>query len=132
MSDVKISRALLGVSDKEGLAGLAAALVRHGVELLSTGGTKAALEHEGFRVKAGGGFTGFSEILDGRVKPLHPKIHGGILARRDMSAHRREMAEHHLDPIDLVVVNFYPFERVVENPATNLETAVENIDIGGP
>ncbi len=132
MSDVKISRALLGVADKEGLAELAAALIRHGVELLSTGGTKAALDHDGFRVKAVGEFTGFPEILDGRVKTLHPRIHGGILARRDMSAHRREMAEHHLDPIDLVVVNFYPFERVVENPETSLEVAVENIDIGGP
>ncbi len=79
-----------------------------------------------------GEFTGFPEILDGRVKTLHPRIHGGILARRDMSAHRREMAEHHLEPIDLVVVNFYPFERVVENPDTSLEVAVENIDIGGP
>jgi phosphoribosylaminoimidazolecarboxamide formyltransferase / IMP cyclohydrolase len=132
MSDVKITRALLGVSDKAGLSDLAAALVRHGAELLSTGGTKAALERDGFKVKAVSDFTGFPEILGGRVKTLHPRIHGGILARRDMSAHRREMAENHLDPIDLVVVNFYPFERVVEQPGTSLETAIENIDIGGP
>jgi phosphoribosylaminoimidazolecarboxamide formyltransferase / IMP cyclohydrolase len=132
MSDVKISRALLGVSDKAGLADLAAALIRHGVELLSTGGTKAALEQDGFKVKAVGEFTGFPEILDGRVKTLHPRIHGGILARRDMSAHRREMAEHHLDPIDLVVVNFYPFEQAVEKSGTSLDMAIENIDIGGP
>ena len=132
MDDVKISRALLGVSDKAGLSELAAALVRHGVELLSTGGTKAALDQDGFEVKAVGEFTGFPEILDGRVKTLHPRIHGGILARRDMSAHRREMAEHHLEPIDLVVVNFYPFEQVVEKPDTNLAAAIENIDIGGP
>ncbi len=132
MDDVKISRALLGVSDKAGLSELAAALVRHGVELLSTGGTKAALDQDGFQVKAVGEFTGFPEILDGRVKTLHPRIHGGILARRDMSAHRREMAEHHLEPIDLVVVNFYPFEQVVEKADTSLPAAIENIDIGGP
>jgi phosphoribosylaminoimidazolecarboxamide formyltransferase / IMP cyclohydrolase len=132
MNDVKVSRALLGVSDKAGLADLAAALTRHGVALLSTGGTKAALEQDGFKVTAVGDFTGFPEILDGRVKTLHPRIHGGILARRDMSAHRREMAEHHIQPIDLVVVNFYPFERVVERAASSLEVAVENIDIGGP
>jgi phosphoribosylaminoimidazolecarboxamide formyltransferase/IMP cyclohydrolase len=132
MEDVKIARALLGVSDKSGLSELAAVLVRHGVELLSTGGTKAALDQDGFRVKAVGEFTGFPEILDGRVKTLHPRIHGGILARRDMSAHRREMAEHQLEPIDLVVVNFYPFEQVVEKSDTSLAAAVENIDIGGP
>ena len=132
MDDVKISRALLGVSDKAGLSELAAALVRHGVELLSTGGTKAALDQDGLQVKAVGEFTGFPEILDGRVKTLHPRIHGGILARRDMSAHRREMAEHHLEPIDLVVVNFYPFEQAVEKADTSLPAAIENIDIGGP
>jgi phosphoribosylaminoimidazolecarboxamide formyltransferase / IMP cyclohydrolase len=131
MSDVKISRALLGVADKAGLDGLAAALLRHGVELLSTGGTKASLEQAGFKVTAVGDFTGFPEILGGRVKTLHPRIHGGILARRDMSADRREMAEHQIQPIDLVVVNFYPFEQTVASGAS-LETAVENIDIGGP
>ncbi|HEY2104432.1 MAG TPA: bifunctional phosphoribosylaminoimidazolecarboxamide formyltransferase/IMP cyclohydrolase [Candidatus Binataceae bacterium] len=132
MSDVKVSRALLGVSDKAGLDTLAAALLRHGVELLSTGGTKAALDQAGFRVKAVGDFTGFPEIFGGRVKTLHPRIHGGILARRDMSADRREMAENQIQPIDLVVVNFYPFEQVVAQPGTSLEAAVENIDIGGP
>ena len=132
MSDVKISRALLGVSDKAGLDALAAALLRHGVELLSTGGTKAALDQAGFKVKAVGDFTGFPEIFGGRVKTLHPRIHGGILARRDMTADRREMAENQIQPIDLVVVNFYPFEQVVAQPGTSLEAAVENIDIGGP
>src|SRR3974377_586471 len=107
MSDVKISRALLGVSDKEGLAGLAAALVRPGVELLSTGGTKASLEQAGFRVKAVGDFTGFPEILDGRVKTLHPKIHGGILAMRDKSSHVEQMKAQGILPIDMVVVNLY-------------------------
>ena len=132
MDDVRISRALLGVSDKAGLDVLAAALLRHGVELLSTGGTKAALDQAGFRVKAVGDFTGFPEIFGGRVKTLHPRIHGGILARRDMSADRREMAENQIQPIDLVVVNFYPFEQVVAQPGIGLEAAVENIDIGGP
>ncbi len=132
MNDVKISRALLGVSDKGGLEALASALLRHGVELLSTGGTKAALEQAGFKVKAVGDFTGFPEIFGGRVKTLHPRIHGGILARRDMTADRREMAENQIQPIDLVVVNFYPFEQVVAQPGTSVEAAVENIDIGGP
>jgi phosphoribosylaminoimidazolecarboxamide formyltransferase / IMP cyclohydrolase len=129
---VKIARALLGVSDKSGLADLARALERHGVELLSTGGTKSALEAAGVRVKAVEEFTGFPEILDGRVKTLHPKIHGGILARRGEASHRRQMADHRLEPIDLVVVNFYPFEQTVAKAEVTLEDAVENIDIGGP
>ncbi len=129
---VKITRALLGVSDKSGLAVLARALARHGVELLSTGGTKAAMEAAGIGVKSVEEFTGFPEILDGRVKTLHPKIHGGILARRDEPAHRRQMADHRLEPIDLVVVNFYPFEQTVAQREVTLEDAIENIDIGGP
>jgi phosphoribosylaminoimidazolecarboxamide formyltransferase/IMP cyclohydrolase len=132
MSDVKISRALLGVADKSGLDSLAAALLRQGVELLSTGGTKSALDQAGFKVKAVGDFTGFPEIFGGRVKTLHPRIHGGILARRDMSADRREMVEHQIQPIDLVVVNFYPFEQTVAKSGASLDEAVENIDIGGP
>src|SRR5579875_481380 len=132
MSDIKVSRALLGVADKTGLAPLAAALLRHGAELLSTGGTKAALEQAGFKITAVGDFTGFPEVFGGRVKTLHPRIHGGVLARRDMSADRREMAEHHIQPIDLVVVNFYPFEQVVAQPGVSLESAIENVDIGGP
>jgi phosphoribosylaminoimidazolecarboxamide formyltransferase/IMP cyclohydrolase len=132
MSDVKISRALLGVADKTGLEPLAQALLRHGAELLSTGGTKAALEQAGFKVTAVGEFTGFPEVFGGRVKTLHPRIHGGILARRDMSADRREMAEHHIQPIDLIAVNFYPFEQVIAQADVSLENAIENIDIGGP
>src|SRR5579875_2392359 len=132
MSDVRVSRALLGVADKTGLDALAGALARHGVELLSTGGTKSALEQAGFKITAVGDFTGFPEVFGGRVKTLHPRIHGGILARRDMSADRREMAEHHIQPIDLVVVNFYPFEQVVAQPGVSLESAIENVDIGGP
>jgi len=129
---IKIARALLGVSDKSGLADLARALARHGVEILSTGGTKRALEAAGVRVKAVEEFTGFPEILDGRVKTLHPRIHGGILARRDDPSHRRQMADHRLEPIDLVVVNFYPFEQTVAKRDVTREDAIENIDIGGP
>src|SRR5487761_1156566 len=106
---VKIRRALIGVSDKSGLADLARALNRLGVETLSTGGTSAALEAEGGRVRAVEDFTGFPEILDGRVKTLHPKVHGGILARRSDPSHVEQMRAHGIEPIDLVVVNFYPF-----------------------
>ncbi len=129
---VKIRRALIGVSDKSGLAGLARALNRLGVETLSTGGTRAALEAEGVRVRAVEDFTGFPEILDGRVKTLHPKVHGGILARRSDPSHVEQMRAHGIEPIDLVVVNFYPFERTVAAPEASLESAIENIDIGGP
>ena len=129
---VKIARALLGVSDKTGLVELARALARQGAEIISTGGTKAALEAAGVTVKAVEQFTGFPEILDGRVKTLHPKIHGGILARRADQSHREQMAAHRLEPIDMVVVNFYPFERTVAKDNVALEDAIENIDIGGP
>jgi phosphoribosylaminoimidazolecarboxamide formyltransferase/IMP cyclohydrolase len=129
---IKLSRALLGVSDKAGLADFARALERHGIELISTGGTKAALDGAGVKVKAVEDFTGFPEILDGRVKTLHPKIHGGILARRGLPEHRQQMAEHQFPPIDLVVVNFYPFEDTVAQTGVSLEDAIENIDIGGP
>jgi phosphoribosylaminoimidazolecarboxamide formyltransferase / IMP cyclohydrolase len=129
---VRVRRALLGVADKRGLAEFARVLVRHGVELLSTGGTKAALEAAGVPVKSVEEFTGFPEMLDGRVKTLHPKIHGGILARRGDANHRRQMEQHRLEPIDLVVVNFYPFEATVAKPDVSREDAIENIDIGGP
>ncbi|MFZ0888299.1 MAG: bifunctional phosphoribosylaminoimidazolecarboxamide formyltransferase/IMP cyclohydrolase, partial [Candidatus Binataceae bacterium] len=129
---VKIRRALIGVSDKSGLKELAAALLRHDVEILSTGGTKAALEKDGITVKAVEQFTGFPEILEGRVKTLHPRIHGGILARRSASVHRAQVKEHGLELIDLVVVNFYPFERTVADKSLTFDDAIENIDIGGP
>jgi len=132
MDEIKITRALLGVWDKQGLAELAAVLRRHGVELISTGGTQSALEKAGHAVTSVGDFTGFPEMLDGRVKTLHPRVHGGILARRDLPDHQRQMREHGLVPIDLVVVNFYPFEQVTSKPDCELELAVENIDIGGP
>jgi len=129
---VTIKRALLGVSDKAGLVDFARALQRRGVEIISTGGTKAALEEGGVRVKAVEEFTGSPEMLDGRVKTLHPKIHGGILARRAEPSHQAQMRQYNIEPIDLVVVNFYPFEQTVAKPNVNLEDAIENIDIGGP
>ncbi len=129
---VKITRALLGVSDKAGLGELARALASRGVEIVSTGGTAAALEAEGVKVRGVENFTGSPEMLDGRVKTLHPKIHGAILARRGDENHRRQMSEHGIQPIDLVVVNFYPFERTVERAGVSLDDAIENIDIGGP
>jgi len=129
---IPIKRALLGVSDKSGLVDFARALDRHGVEILSTGGTKAELEKGGVRVRSVEDFTGSPEMLDGRVKTLHPKIHGGILARRAEEKHRDEMRRYAIEPIDLVVVNFYPFERTVAKPGVSREDAIENIDIGGP
>src|SRR5712692_2334160 len=118
--DRTIRRALLGVSDKHGLAELAAALAELGVEMLSTGGTRAALERGGIKVRPVEQFTGSPEMLDGRVKTLHPKIHGGILARRGLESHRREMETYGIEPIDLVVVNFYPFEQTVARADTSL------------
>jgi phosphoribosylaminoimidazolecarboxamide formyltransferase/IMP cyclohydrolase len=129
---IKLARALLGVSDKTALVELAQALVRHGVEIIATGGTRTALEAAAVRVIAVEQFTGFPEILGGRVKTLHPRIHGGILARRDDPGDQRQMHEHHLAPIDLVVVNFYPFELAVASTNIALHDAIENIDIGGP
>jgi phosphoribosylaminoimidazolecarboxamide formyltransferase/IMP cyclohydrolase len=131
MSDVKIQRALISVSDKQGLIDLGQCLVRHGVEILSTGGSAKALSEAGISVAEVGAHTGFPEIMDGRVKTLHPKIHGGILGRRDAPDHQAAMREHGIAPIDLVVVNLYPFEATVAKSA-DFETCVENIDIGGP
>lgn len=129
---IKLKRALLGVSDKSGSADFAGRLAEAGIELVSTGGTKAYLESSGLRVIGVEEFTGFPEILDGRVKTLHPKIHGAILARRELESHRRQMAENRLEPIDLVVVNFYPFEQTVAKAGASPDEVLENIDIGGP
>ena len=131
MSLRKIARALISVSDKTGLAGLAACLARHGVEILSTGGTAAALRAAGHDVVEVSDHTGFPEIMDGRVKTLHPRIHGGLLARRDDPAHAAAMAAHAIAAIDLLVVNLYPFEATVARGA-DFATAIENIDVGGP
>jgi len=131
MTNVNIARALISVSDKAGLGELATCLVRHGVEILSTGGTAKALRDAGHRVTDVSHHTGFPEIMDGRVKTLHPKIHGGLLARRDDKAHVAAMHTHAIAPIDLLVVNLYPFEATIAKGA-DFDTAIENIDIGGP
>ena len=127
-----IRRALLSVSDKTGLVEFARALRGFGVELLSTGGTAKALREAGLDVRDVSDVTGFPEMLDGRVKTLHPRIHGGILAVRDNPEHARALAEHEIAPIDMVVVNLYPFERTVAREGVTLAEAVEQIDIGGP
>ncbi|MEW6269648.1 MAG: bifunctional phosphoribosylaminoimidazolecarboxamide formyltransferase/IMP cyclohydrolase [Thermodesulfobacteriota bacterium] len=126
-----IKRALLSVSDKTGLVELARGLAAHGVELLSTGGTAKAIRDAGLPVKEVADHTGFPEMLDGRVKTLHPKIHGGLLGRRDLPEHVAAMAEHGIPPIDLVCVNLYPFAQVTAR-GCSLDEAIENIDIGGP
>ncbi|MEX2298547.1 MAG: bifunctional phosphoribosylaminoimidazolecarboxamide formyltransferase/IMP cyclohydrolase [Dongiaceae bacterium] len=127
----KIARALVSVSDKTGLVELGRFLAKSGVEILSTGGSAKVLADAGIAVTEVASHTGFPEIMDGRVKTLHPSIHGGILARRDNDEHRAAMATHDIAPIDLVVVNLYPFEATVAKGADR-ETCVENIDIGGP
>ena len=131
MGDVAIRRALLSVSDKTGLVELGQALAGHGVELVSTGGTARALREAGLAVKDISDLTGFPEMMDGRVKTLHPKVHGGLLAVRDNPEHAAAMAEHAIGAIDLVVVNLYPFEATVARGADRDEV-IENIDIGGP
>ena len=129
---MKIRRALLSVTTKTGLADFARGLHQAGVELLSTGGTAKVLRDAGLPVKDVSEHTGFPEMLDGRVKTLHPKIHGGLLFRRDLPAHVEQAAAHGIEPIDLVVVNLYPFGQVVARDGVTLEEAIENIDIGGP
>ncbi|MFN3544030.1 MAG: bifunctional phosphoribosylaminoimidazolecarboxamide formyltransferase/IMP cyclohydrolase [Thiobacillus sp.] len=128
---MKIQRALLSVSDKTGLVDFARALAGAGVELLSTGGTAKALRDAGLAVIDVSDYTGFPEMLDGRVKTLHPKVHGGILGRRDLADHVATMQQHGIPNIDLVCVNLYPFVATVSKPHT-LDEAIENIDIGGP
>jgi phosphoribosylaminoimidazolecarboxamide formyltransferase/IMP cyclohydrolase len=132
MDQIKIRRALLSVSDKSGIVELAKALLSHGVEILSTGGTAKLLQLNGVVVKEVGDYTGFPEMMDGRVKTLHPKVHGGILARRDIAEHVASMEAHGIPPIDMVVVNLYPFEQTIARPGVTMEDAIENIDIGGP
>src|ERR1044071_9707855 len=128
----KISRALLSVSDKTGLVPFAQTLVAAGIELISTGGTAKALREAGLTVKDISEHTGFPEMLDGRVKPLHPKVHGGLLYIRGNATHEAAVKQHAISPIDLVVVNLYPFEQTVAKPGVQLHEAIENIDIGGP
>src|SRR5882757_1583168 len=128
----KIQRALLSVSDKTGLIPLAEVLVAAGVEIISTGGTAKTLRERGLKVTELSDYTGFPEMLDGRVKTLHPKIHGGLLYLRGDASHEATIQQHGIKPIDLVVVNLYPFEQTIAKPNVTLEEAIENIDIGGP
>src|SRR6202140_1621294 len=128
----KIQRAILSVTDKSGLVEFARKLAAPGVELVSTGGTAKLLRDSGIAVKDISELTGFPEMLDGRVKTLHPMVHGGILHRRDDSGHRAAVAEHGIQAIDMVVVNLYAFEKTAAKPGVHFEEVIENIDIGGP
>ncbi len=127
-----VKRALISVSDKTGVLEFAQRLHGLGIEILSTGGTSALLTKYGVPVKQVSDYTGFPEMMDGRIKTLHPKVHGGILGRRDVEGHRQSMKEHNIDPIDLVVINLYPFENTIAKEDCLLADAIENIDIGGP
>jgi phosphoribosylaminoimidazolecarboxamide formyltransferase/IMP cyclohydrolase len=131
MTDRRVTRALLSVSDKSGLIEFARALAGHGIELVSTGGTAKAIAAAGLKVTDVSDLTGFPEMMDGRVKTLHPKVHGGLLAIRDNAEHAQSMKDHGIAPIDLLVVNLYPFEATVDKGAA-FEECIENIDIGGP
>ena len=128
----KVERAIISVTDKTGIVKFAESLLRFDVEILSTGGTARALRQGGISVTDISKYTGFPEMMDGRVKTLHPKIHGGLLGLRDNPEHLRMMKEHGIKGIDLVVVNLYQFERTIAREGVTLEEAIENIDIGGP
>ncbi|GKS58737.1 bifunctional purine biosynthesis protein PurH [Nitrospira sp.] len=127
-----IKRALVSVSDKTGVVDMAKGLAALGAEILSTGGTAKSLRDAGLKVTDVAAYTGSPEILDGRVKTLHPKIHGGLLGRRSVPAHVQQMSQHNIGPIDVVVVNLYPFEATISKPNCSFEDAIEHIDIGGP
>jgi phosphoribosylaminoimidazolecarboxamide formyltransferase/IMP cyclohydrolase len=129
---IKIKRALVSVSDKTGLVEFARGLQALGVEILSTGGTAKLLRDNKIAAREVSDYTGFPEMLDGRVKTLHPKIHGGLLALRDNPEHMRQLAEHAIGLIDMVVVNLYPFEKTIQKPGVHIAEVIENIDIGGP
>ena len=128
----KVRRAIVSVSDKAGVVSFAKGLAQLGVEILSTGGTAKTLREQGLAVNDISDYTGFPEMLDGRVKTLHPKVHGGLLGQRSKPAHVNKMNEHGILPIDLVAVNLYPFEATIAKEDCSLEEAIENIDIGGP
>jgi phosphoribosylaminoimidazolecarboxamide formyltransferase/IMP cyclohydrolase len=128
---MKINRALISVSDKTGIVPFARRLSEMAIEIVSTGGTAALLRKESIPHIEIEKFSGFPEILDGRVKTLHPKVHGGLLYLRDNPDHQRQAAENQIEPIDLVVVNLYPFESTIARPEVKIEEAIEQIDIGG-
>ncbi|HWP53103.1 MAG TPA: hypothetical protein VN476_03160, partial [Pyrinomonadaceae bacterium] len=127
-----IRRALISVSDKTGIADFARELKTFGVEIISTGGTAQALREAGIEVRDVSDVTGFPEMMDGRIKTLHPKIHGALLGLREKAEHVAAMREHGIEPIDMVVVNLYPFERTIMQGGVTLDEAIEQIDIGGP
>ena len=128
----KVERALISLTDKAGIEGFAGELAALGIDLLSTGGTAKKLRDAGLAVMDVSDFTGFPEMLDGRVKTLHPKVHGGILNQRANADHQRQCADHGLKNIDIIAVNLYAFNKTVEDPNCTLADAIENIDIGGP
>ena len=128
----KIKRALISVSDKTGVVAFAESLTKFGVQIISTGGTAKTLRDNGIEVAEVSDVTGFPEMMDGRVKTLHPKIHGAFLALRDNAEHVESLNAHGIEPIDLVVVNLYPFEETIAKADVSLSEAVEQIDIGGP
>ena len=130
--DVKVKTALVSVSDKNGVVDFAGKLAKMGVKIISTGGTAKKLQQAGIDVVAVDSVTGFPEMMDGRVKTLHPKIHGALLGARDKDEHVAAMKQHGIEPIDLVCVNLYPFEQTIAKDGCTLEDAIENIDIGGP
>jgi phosphoribosylaminoimidazolecarboxamide formyltransferase / IMP cyclohydrolase len=132
VKEVKIKRALVSLSDKTGAVQLGQTLHAMGVQILSTGGTARSLQEAGIPVIEVSRYTGFPEMMDGRIKTLHPKIHGALLGKRGNAEHMKQMKTHGIEPIDLVVVNLYPFEKTVAKPDCTLEEAIENIDIGGP
>src|SRR5689334_9019679 len=129
---MKITRALISVPDKSGIAKLARELERQGVDIISTGGTADLLRKEKIPVREISNFTSFPEVLEGRVKTLHPRVHGGLLYKRGNPKHEAEAKECGFQPIDMVVVNLYPFEKTIQKPDVTLAEAIENIDIGGP
>ncbi len=128
----KINRVLISVSDKSGIVEFARELASFGVKILSTGGTARILREAGLDIMDVSEHTGFPEMLDGRVKTLHPKIHGGLLGLRSNPEHVKTMREHNIDPIDMIVVNLYPFKQTIAKSDCTFEDAIENIDIGGP
>ena len=128
----KIKRVLISVSDKSGVADFAKELDKFGVKFLSTGGTAKLLRDVGLDVQDVSDYTGFPEMLDGRVKTLHPKVHGGLLGVRSNPDHVKTMKEHNIEEIDMVVINLYPFKQTIEKEGCTFEDAIENIDIGGP
>ena len=132
MNPIPVKRALLSVSDKTGIIAFAQKLAEKNIEILSTGGTAKILQKNNVPVLSVDSFTGHPEIMDGRVKTLHPKVHGGILAIRDNPLHQEHMRQNGIQPIDLVVVNLYPFKQTIARSGVTVEEAIENIDIGGP